>query len=86
MSYQLEVDPKAEKFILRLPQRDQARIRAAIDGLEENPRPRGCLKLKGEDNQWRIRVGRWRIVYSVWDRLLLVEVVDVDDRKDVYRD
>jgi len=86
MSYAIDIDPQAEKFIFKLHQRDQQRIRTALDGLAENPRPHGCLKMKGEDNQWRLRVGRWRIVYSIWDKLLLVEVVDVDDRKDVYRD
>ena len=49
------------------------------------PRPPGCEKLAGEDNRYRIRVGRYRVVYSVGDARLVVFVVKVGHRKDVYR-
>ncbi len=65
--------------------RDRPRVLAAIFKLADDPRPRGCIKMKGYSNQWRIRSGRYRIIYSIYDARLVVEVIDVDDRKDVYR-
>jgi len=53
--------------------------------LEENPRPPGCKKLLGEENAWRIRVGGYRVLYEIKDRVLIIHVVDIDHRKDVYK-
>ncbi len=56
-----------------------------IVGLSENPSPPGCEKLAGRENRYRVRQGRYRIVYSIEDRVLMVYVVKVGHRKDVYR-
>jgi mRNA interferase RelE/StbE len=58
-------------------------VRVAIDQLQANPRPRGCKKLVGQD-AWRIRVGDWRVVYLIRDRELLVIVVRVAHRREIY--
>lgn len=52
--------------------------------LENDPRPSGCKKLKGEDNMWRIRSGIYRIIYTIEDNVLLVQVVRVAHRKESY--
>jgi mRNA interferase RelE/StbE len=65
--------------------RIQARIRARVDALATNPRPAGAKKLKSRDELWRIRVGDYRIVYEIRDRVLLVLVLRVAHRREVYR-
>jgi mRNA interferase RelE/StbE len=54
-----------------------------IQALSTNPRPHGCKKLKGRDG-YRIRKGDFRIIYDVYDKLLIIEVIAVGDRKDIY--
>jgi len=58
-------------------------IKEAIKKLTENPRPRGCKKLKGRSG-YRIRVGVYRIIYEVFDNELIVDVITIGYRKDVY--
>jgi mRNA interferase RelE/StbE len=60
------------------------RILAAIDALADDPQPPGCKKLVGQDG-WRIRVGDYRILYELHDRVLLVIVVDIGHRGEIYR-
>jgi mRNA interferase RelE/StbE len=84
-TYRVEVARRAVKAILRLPRAEQQRVRAAIDLLAESPRPPGCVALTGERSAYRVRVGDYRIVYEVHDRLLLVQVVRVGHRREVYR-
>ncbi|HSL57674.1 MAG TPA: type II toxin-antitoxin system mRNA interferase toxin, RelE/StbE family [Acidimicrobiales bacterium] len=74
------------KSIVTLPRPEQQRIRAAIDLLADEPRPSGCTKLVGEDSVYRVRIGDYRIVYEVIDARLVVHVVRVGHRRDVYRD
>ncbi|MEO1670657.1 MAG: type II toxin-antitoxin system RelE/ParE family toxin, partial [Cyanobacteria bacterium J06631_2] len=59
-------------------------ISDAISNLAENPRPSGCKKLKGRP-AWRIRVGIYRVIYKISDRQLIITVIDVGHRKDIYR-
>ena len=58
---------------------------AAILALAENPRPSGCVKLSGLENLWRVRVGDYRILYSIEDQQLIVLIVSVAHRREVYR-
>jgi len=67
-----------------IPQRDLQRIMERIAALADNPRPIGCEKLSGLE-RYRIRQGKYRIVYSIQDDVLTVWVVKVGHRKDVYR-
>ena len=62
-----------------------AAIRDAINALADNPRPPRCVKMVGKLDEWRIRVGTWRVVYRIDDGVLVVEVVRVAPRGEVYR-
>lgn len=83
-SYSVRIRRSAEKEIRRLPQPARRRIIAAIGGLAADPRPAGCVKLTGR-SAWRVRIGPYRIVYTVDDAVLVIEVVKVGHRQDVYR-
>jgi len=61
------------------------RIDAAIQELAVNPRPPGCAKLQTGENAWRIRIGEYRVIYEVHDKVLVVLVIRVDHRSIVYR-
>ena len=67
------------------PKRERQRLAGRISALGKEPRPRGCQKLAGEGERYRVRQGRYRIVYSVDDSGQVVEVVKVGQRKEVYR-
>lgn len=82
--YEVSWTRRVEKQIGDIPEPDQGRIRAAIADLAKDPRPHGCLKLKGQVDLYRIRIGNYRVIYSIDDGLLVVEVVKVGDRKDIY--
>ena len=77
---------RAERFLSGL--RDASlysRLRTAIDGLAENARPSGCVKLAGEPDLFRIRIGDYRIVYQVKDAAVTVLVLSIGHRREVYR-
>lgn len=84
MPHEIRFKPSAAKELARLPSDVQRRIAPAIEGLAANARPPGAEKLAGLD-AWRIRVGEYRIVYSVEDRLLLIVVLHIGNRREVYR-
>ncbi len=83
--YRVHLARRAVKSIARLPRAEQQRIRAAIDLLADEPRPPGCVALTGEAGVYRVRVGDYRILYEVVDERLLILVVRVGHRRDVYR-
>ena len=83
--YSVEIARQAIKSIAKLPRQEQQWIRAAIDLLADEPRPPGCAALSGEDSAYRVRVGDYRIVYEVFDERLVIQVVRVGHRRDVYR-
>lgn len=83
-NYQIEFTKSASKQLKKLPKEQQIRIQAKIDELADNPRPDGVVKLTNSEN-YRIRVGSYRIVYDILDDILLISVVKVSHRKDVYR-
>ena len=84
--YNVEIARRAAKAISKLPRKEQQRVRAAIDLLADEPRPPNCVALAGEDSVYRVRVGDYRIVYEVVDERLVIYVVRVGHRRDVYRD
>ena len=84
-SYAVELTPAAERQLDKLASPARTVIAAALAALASNPRPPGCTKLAGKDHLWRVRVLQFCIIYTVIDRRLLVVVVKVGDRKDVYR-
>ena len=86
MRNSVSLSRRAEKFLAALT--DAAlyqRLRIAIDGLEKNARPSGCVKLAGEPDLYRIRVGDYRVVYQVKDTALIVLVLSIGHRRDIYR-
>jgi mRNA interferase RelE/StbE len=85
-SYRVLIKPSAAKEIEALPTKKiRQRVVAHIRALAENPRPAGCEKLSGSEDHCRVRQGAYRVVYSVSDQELIVYVVKVGHRKDVYR-
>lgn len=85
MTYAVLFKPSARKALARLARSVQVRLIEAAEALAEDPRPPGVKKLQGDDNLWRIRVGAYRIVYEIHDARLVVLVVRIGDRKDIYR-
>ncbi|MGC9454166.1 MAG: type II toxin-antitoxin system RelE family toxin [Phycisphaerae bacterium] len=85
MAWRVEIKSSAVGEISRLPRRDQRRVISAIETLAENPRPRGARKLVGGEEAYRIRVGDYRVVYQIADDVLIVFVVRVGHRRDIYR-
>ena len=83
-SFRVEVKPSARKELERFPDHLIARIVPRLENLALNPRPPGCKKLQGGDNEWRIRVGDYRVVYTIDDANLLVEVTRIRHRSEVY--
>lgn len=83
--YSIELKPSADKALQRLPVTAQRKLVMAIERLADDPRPAGCVKLAGDENLWRIREGDYRIVYEIHESRLVVLVVRVAHRKDVYR-
>ena len=84
MSYNLIIKRRAEKEIDALPKMYAIAIMEAITDLQDEPRPIGCKKLKGTKNVYRIRVSMYRVVYTIEDEVLCVDIVRVAHRKDVY--
>jgi len=82
--YSIVFARSARKELEALPEAIALRILARIESLAEDPRPRGCLKLSGSGNLWRIRVGNYRVVFSINDPDLLIDVIAVRNRRDAY--
>ncbi len=85
MPYKIEFSPRARRQFRSLPRPAQQRLQPHIDALAENPRPAGVKKLAGADSEYRIRVGSFRVVYEIHDQVLIVYLIAVGDRRDVYR-
>jgi len=84
-SYRIEVSKKVRKDLRKIPASDVERILGVIRDLATDPRPHGSKKLKGNE-LFRVRCGVYRVVYEIHDDRLVVIVVRVAHRKDVYRD
>lgn len=83
-NYTINFKKSAIKELHKLPNKEVSRITKLIATLTENPRPSGCKKLKGYPNLWRVRSGNYRIIYSIDDQILIVEILEIVDRKDAY--
>ncbi len=82
--YKVLVSKTASKELADLPTQVVNRIVPAIKKLGDDPRPPGCKKLKGEQDAWRIRIGDYRVIYTVNDVVRIVDVRSVGHRKDIY--
>lgn len=85
MKYKVELSGAAQRHLQRLDEKTRVRVLAAALGLADNPRPPGCRKLSGTVNEWRIRVGQYRVIYEIHDAVLLVLVIEAGHRSNVYR-
>ena len=83
--YEVQLVATARRELLKLPARIRVRVADAIRALGADPRPPGCKKLAGNAAYYRIRVGEYRIPYDVRDREVLVLVIKIGHRREVYR-
>jgi mRNA interferase RelE/StbE len=83
--YHVEFAPAAVKQLRSLDKPFQTQIVRRIEKLADNPRPPGVEKLAGEDGIYRVRSGNFRILYTIHDKALVVLVIRIGDRKEVYR-
>ena len=83
--YTIRFAPTANRNFDRLPAQIRWRVRAAIDRLAANPRPPGVRKLSGNAADYRIRVGQYRVLYDINDAEILVYIVRIGHRREVYR-
>lgn len=85
MTFSVKVSPAAAKQLRKLDPPARRRIQAAIDLLAENPRPPTATQLVGGAGEWRVRTGDYRIIYEVHDTVLVVLVLRVGHRREIYR-
>ena len=83
-SYRIEFRKSVEKELKSIPKKDQIRILRRIALLRDDPRPSGCKKLSGQE-RYRLRQGNYRILYEIRDDKLVITVVKIGDRRDVYQ-
>jgi mRNA interferase RelE/StbE len=83
--YKIRIESSVEKDLKRLPVKDFHHIISHIKALAENPRPPGCRKLTGFKNDWRIRIGNYRVIYGINDEDKSVDVIRVKLRPKAYR-
>lgn len=85
-SYKVLIKKSAAKELEEIPgKKDRERIVRRIEALSSNPRPSGVEKLAGVGEKYRIRQGNFRVVYEIEDEILVVTIIRIADRKDVYR-
>ncbi len=84
-SYRVEFSKNAKKDLKRIPNQQVAKIILAIEKLADDPLPRRSKKLVDWENAYRIRVGDYRIIYELENSVLIVFVIQIGHRKDIYR-
>jgi mRNA interferase RelE/StbE len=82
--YNVIITSHAERELRRLDRATKNRILPVALALADNPHPHGCLKVKGSENLWRIRVGDWRIGYEINDQAQIISIVAVGHRREFY--
>ena len=82
--YEVKLSKRAKKFLEKSPKQVNDRIIPAIRNLSENPRPNNCKKLIGSTNLWRVRIGDYRILYSIEDELKIVAIEQIGHRREIY--
>ena len=86
MTYRLAILPSAQRELAAIPSKEQKRINERILRLADTPRPRGITVLQGQkDTYYRLRVGNYRIIYQIQDKMLLILVIKIGHRREVYR-
>ena len=85
MSYQVVIPKPVQKQLDELPASVHGRVVKRIWGLKEEPRPRGCVKLRGYENEYRVRIGNYRLRYEIREQESIILLLHCKHRKDVYR-
>lgn len=85
MSYKIKLKPSAIRTLAKIPKDDQKAIRLRIDSLANTPFPPNVKKLEGEEDLYRVRTGDYRIIYQIHKKILLIIVLAIGHRKEVYR-
>jgi len=83
-NYHVVLTSSAERELKKIPGAVIDRVASRLEILATSPRPPGCKKLKGGDKEWRVRVGDYRVVYTIDDARLLVEVTRIRHRSEAY--
>ncbi|MGO9120955.1 MAG: type II toxin-antitoxin system RelE family toxin [Desulfomonilaceae bacterium] len=84
MKYELLIETRAQKQLAKITQPYQDRIIAAIRGLAEQPKPAASKRLSGSQT-WRLRVGDYRVIYEIHEESLIIIVITIGHRREVYR-
>ena len=82
--YNITFKRSTVKELKKIPQNEQIKILKAINSLSENPHPNGHKKLIGGDIAFRIRIGNYRVIYNVYENELVIEVIRIGHRKNIY--
>lgn len=85
MVYTIEIKQSAKKELAGLPAQMAKKIIEQIKALADNPRPDSCKKLVGAQHTYRIRINDYRVVYSLFDKQLIIEIIKIGHRKNIYR-
>lgn len=85
MNYRIELSPAASRQFKKLDTVIQKKLKPKITALAGNPRPRGVKKLEGAEELYRLRIGDYRIIYQIQDDRLIILIVKIGDRKEIYR-
>ncbi len=85
MSYSLRISQSAERELGRLSPTAHSRISRRIQSLRDNPRPKGVRKLRGREEEYRLRAGDYRVLYTIDDTNNVVTIFSVGHRREVYR-
>jgi mRNA interferase RelE/StbE len=86
VSYEILLKPAAQRQLKKLPGAVQRELVALIERLSQDPRPPGCKKLKGRQSQYRVRLGDYRVIYSIEEMALVVRIIKVGHRRDIYEE
>lgn len=85
MAYEIKIKESAQKTLRKIDKIAKARLWVSISELANDPRPPGCVKMTGADDLWRIRAGDWRIIYQIRDKEMVILVIRVGHRREIYR-
>lgn len=83
--YKVELKKSAEKALFKLPKPVIKKVIDLLTELKNDPRPKGCKKLTGSSNTYRIRTGDYRVIYSIFDDALVIDVIKIGHRKEIYK-
>lgn len=85
-SFEIEWKRSASRELRTIPRETRDRILRIVESLSTDPRPHGSRKLIGSENSWRLRIGAYRVIYCIYESVLVIEIVRVGHRREVYRD